>query len=165
MGKQKTTIMGKDTSFHTFTPELQKVLSHYIQSGGRVMVSGAYIASDMQSKSEKAFIKEQLHYTYRCDHASKQGGVVVNSRMLKPGRYAFDTAPNAVRIHTENADCMFPGKGAVCVARYSDTELSAAVAYDGISKSKGKTLCWAFMLESSKDFDNLYKNSMEWLME
>ena len=165
MGKQKTTIMGQDTSFHTFTPELQKVLSHYIQSGGRVMVSGAYIASDMQSKSEKAFIKEQLHYTYRCDHASKQGGVVVNSRMLKPGRYAFDTAPNAVRIHTENADCIFPGKGAVCVARYSDTELSAAVAYDGTSKSKGKTLCWAFMLESSKDFDNLYKNSMEWLME
>jgi hypothetical protein len=53
----------------------------------------------------------------------------------------------------------------VCVARYHDTGLSAAVAYDGSSEQKGKTLAWGFMLESSVDFNQLYQTSINWLMK
>lgn len=165
MGKQKLTVLGSDTAFKSFTPTLQAVLSSYLQAGGRLMVSGAHIASDMQSTDDKHFVKEHLHYSYRCDHASKQGGVNINKRMLVPGRYAFDTQPNAMRIHTENADCILPTKGALTVARYADTNMSAAVAYDGTEKEQAKTLAWGFMLESSADFAKLYQVSMEWLME
>ena len=165
MGKQKTTILGNDTSFHTFTPALQNVLSAYLNAGGNLLLSGAHIASDMQSKADKAFIKDQLHYTFRCDHASKQGSLTVNNRILTPGNFQFDTTPNASRIHTENPDCIMPTSDAQGVARYADTELIAAVAYDGQEQELGKILSWAFMLESSQDFDSLYKQSIHWLMK
>lgn len=165
MGKQKTYVLGKDTSFQCFTPELQKLLTDYLQSGGNLLMSGAHIASDMQSDTNKVFIKEYLHYTYRCDHASKQGGISINNRLLTTGKYKFNTTPNQERIHTENPDCIMPTKGAICVARFSDTNLSAAVAYDGRHQQKGKTLCWSFMLESSEDFNQIFGSSIEWLMK
>lgn len=165
MGKQKTTILGTDTSFHTFTPELQTILSTYLNKGGNLLVSGAYIASDMSTKEEKAFLKDYLHYTYRCDHASKQGGVIINNRLLESGKHHFATTPNDKLIHTENPDCILPTKDATTVARYADTNLSAAVAFDGMSQGYGKTLCWGFMLESSDSFEQIYQNSINWLLK
>ena len=165
MGKQKTTVLGNDTTFKTFTPALQAVLSNYLQAGGNMLVSGSYIASDMQSKADKDFIKSHLHYTYRCDHASKQGGVILNRRVLTPGWYKFHTSPNAKRIHTENPECILPADGAKAVAHYEDTKLNAAVAYDGAEENKGKTLSWAFMLESAEDFNTIYQESINWLMQ
>ena len=164
MGKQKTTILGNDTAFKTFTPALQAVLSNYLETGGNLLVSGSYIASDMQSNGEKNFVKNNLHYTYRCNHASKQGGVILNRRVLTPGWYTFHTSPNAKRIHTENPECILPTDGAEAVAHYEDTKLNAAVAYDGTEENKGKTLSWAFMLESADNFNTLYKESIDWLM-
>ena len=165
MGKQKTTILGTDTAFKTFTPQLQSVLAKYIEQGGHLLVSGAYIASDMQSTTDKTFIKDNLHFTYRCDHASEQGTLVVNRRVMSPNFYQFYTTPNAERIHTENASCIIPVNGAQSVARYDDTKLNAAVAYDGTEEKKGKTLAWAFMLESIKDFNTLYEDCIRWLMQ
>lgn len=165
MGKQKTTILGTDTAFKTFTPELKAVLTHYLQGGGNLLVSGSYIASDMQDASDKEFIENQLHYTYRCNHASKQGSFVVNRRVLSPNFYQFYTSPNSDRLHTENPECIMPTDGAKVVAQYDDTKLNAAVAYDGTEENKGKTLSWAFMLESTKNFDTLYEDCIRWLMQ
>ena len=164
MGKQKLTILGTDTAFKSFTPELQKVVEDYLEKGGNLLVSGAYIASDMQSPEDKAFVKNQLHYTYRCNHACEQGSLVVNRRVLSPGTYTFHATPNANCIHTENPDCILPTDGAQAVAKYADTQLNAAVAYDGREEQKGKTLAWGFMLESAVDFRALYKESIDWLM-
>ena len=163
MGKQKLTILGTDTAFKSFTPELQKVVADYLEKGGNLLVSGAHIASDMQSPKDKAFIKEQLHCTYRCNHASEQGSLVVNRRVLSPGTYTFHATPNANCIHTENPDCILPADGAQAVAKYADTQLNAAVAYDGAENQKGKTLAWGFMLESTQNFNTLYKDCISWL--
>ena len=165
MGKQKTTILGTDTAFKSFTPALQSVITDYLATSGRLLVSGTHIASDMLSADEKAFAKEQLHYTYRCDHASKQGGIVVNTRALEGGQYHFFTTPNPSYIASENPDCIHPADNAVCVARYADTNLSAAIAYDGTDEQKGKTLAWGFMLESTENFDTLYKDCINWIMK
>ena len=165
MGKQKLTILGTDTAFKSFTPELQKVVADYLEKGGNLLVSGAYIASDMQSPEDKAFVKNQLHYTYRCNHASEQGSLVVNRRVLSPGAYTFHATPNAKCIHTENPDCILPADGAQAVAKYADTQLNAAVAYDGAENQKGKTLAWGFMLESTQNFNTLYKDCINWLMQ
>ncbi len=165
MGKQKLTILGTDTAFKSFTPELQKVVKDYLEKGGNLLVSGAYIASDMQSPEDKAFVKNQLHYTYRCNHACEQGSLVVNRRVLSPGTYTFHATPNAEHIHTENPDCILPADGAQAVAKYADTQLNAAVAYDGAENQKGKTLAWGFMLESTQNFNTLYKDCINWLMQ
>ena len=165
MGKQKLTILGTDTAFKSFTPELQKVVADYLEKGGNLLVSGAYIASDMQSPEDKAFVKNQLHYTYRCNHACEQGSLVVNRRVLSPATYTFHATPNANCIHTENPDCILPADGAQAVAKYADTQLNAAVAYDGAENQKGKTLAWGFMLESTQNFNTLYKDCINWLMQ
>lgn len=163
MGKQKLTILGTDTAFKSFTPKLQKVVTDYLEKGGNLLVSGAYIASDMQSPEDKAFVKNQLHYTYRCNHACEQGSLVVNRRVLSPATYTFHATPNAEHIHTENPDCILPADGAQAVAKYADTQLNAAVAYDGAENQKGKTLAWGFMLESTQNFNTLYKDCISWL--
>ena len=164
LGKQKTTIMGKDTSFHCMPMNLQHALTHYLQHGGRLLLTGAYIASDMTSEEDKAFIKNQLHYEFRTTNASKTGKIRIE-RQLGKGNYTFRTEPNDTMIHTENADGIYPAEGGIVVARFPEANVAAAIGYDKIEEGGAKTLCWSIMLESAYDFDALYKASIEWLMK
>ena len=164
LGKQKTTIMGKDTSFHCMPMNLQHALTHYLQHGGRLLLAGAYIASDMTSEEDKAFIKNQLHYEFRTTNASKTGKIRIE-RQLGKGNYTFRTEPNDTMIHTENADGIYPAEGGIVVARFPEANVAAAIGYDKIEEGGAKTLCWSIMLESAYEFDALYKASIEWLMK
>ena len=164
LGKQKTVIMGKDTSFHCMPTNLQHALTHYLQHGGRLLLSGAHIASDMQSDEDKAFIKNQLHYEFRCTHASRTGKVRIE-RQLPRGNYTFRTEPNEEQLHTENADGIYPAEDGIVVARFSEVNVAAAIAHDASEAGGAKTLCWSFMLESAYDFDTLYKESINWLIK
>ena len=164
LGKQKTTIMGKDTSFHCMPMNLQHALTHYLQHGGRLLLAGAYIASDMTSEEDKAFIKNQLRYEFRTTNASKTGKIRIE-RQLEKGNYTFRTEPNDTMIHTENADGIYPAEGGIVVARFPEANVAAAIGYDKIEEGGAKTLCWSIMLESAYEFDALYKASIEWLMK
>ncbi len=51
--------------FKTFSPEMRQLLSAYLNSGGRLLVSGAHIASDMQqTAAERDFIANVLKYRF-----------------------------------------------------------------------------------------------------
>ena len=168
LGKQKTTIMGQDTSFHCMPANLQEALTEYLQHGGRLLLSGAYIASDMMSKEDKAFVKEQLHYELRTTHASKTGKLRVE-RLLEKGNYTFRTEPNETILHTENADGIYPAEGGIVVARFPEANVAAAIGYEAKGErleARGeKTLCWSIMLESAYEFEELYRESMEWILK
>ena len=164
LGKQKTTIMGKDTSFHCMPTNLQHALTHYLQHGGRLLLAGAYIASDMTSKMDKAFIKNQLHYEFRTINASKTGKIRIE-RQLAKGNYTFRTEPNDTMLHTENADGIYPTKDGIVVARFPEANVAAAIGCDKTAEGGAKTLCWSIMLESVREFDALYKACIEWLMK
>ena len=164
LGKQKTIVMGCDTSFHCMPAHLQHALTHYLQHGGRLLLSGAHIASDMQSKEDAAFTKNQLHYEFRCTHASRTGKVRIERELTK-GNYTFRTEPNETMLHTENADGIFPANGGVVVARFPEANVAAAIGHDATAEGGSKTLCWSFMLESAHDFLVLYKESINWLMK
>ena len=164
LGKQKTTIMGKDTSFHCMPTNLQHALTHYLQHGGRLLLAGAYIASDMTSKMDKSFINNQLHYEFRTINASKTGKIRIE-RQLAKGNYTFRTEPNDTMLHTENADGIYPTKDGIVVARFPEANVAAAIGCDKIAEGGAKTLCWSIMLESVREFDALYKACIEWLMK
>ena len=164
LGKQKTVIMGNDTSFHCMPANLQHALTHYLQHGGRLLLSGAHIASDMQSKKDAAFTKNQLHYEFRCTHASRTGKIRIE-RQLPQGNHTFRTEPNDEQLHTENADGIYPAEGGIVVARFPEVNVAAAIAHNTSEAGGAKTLCWSFMLESAHDFDALYKESINWLMK
>ena len=164
LGKQKTVIMGNDTSFHCIPANLQHALTHYLQHGGRLLLSGAHIASDMQGKEDAAFTKNQLHYEFRCIHASRTGKIRIE-RQLPQGNHTFRTEPNDEQLHTENADGIYPAEGGIVVARFPEVNVAAAIAHNTSEAGGAKTLCWSFMLESAHDFDALYKESINWLMK
>ena len=164
LGKQKTVIMGNDTSFHCMPAHLQHALTHYLQHDGRLLLSGAHIASDMQGKQDAAFTKNQLHYSFRCEQAALTGKVRIE-RQLPQGNYTFRTEPNETVIHTENADGIHPEEGGMIVARFPETNVGAAIGYDASEEGGAKTLCWSFMLESAYDFTTLYQQSINWLMK
>ena len=164
LGKQKTYIMGHDTSFHCMPAHLQHALTHYLQHGGRLLLSGAYIASDMQGKEDAAFTKNQLHYEFRTTNASKTGKIRIE-RQLPNGAYTFRTEPNDTMLHTENADGLFPTEGGIVVARFPEANVAAAIGHDATAEGGSKTLCWSIMLESAHNFPALYQQSINWLMK
>ena len=164
LGKQKTIIMGNDTSFHCMPTNMQHALTHYLQHGGRLLLSGAHIASDMQTKQDAAFTKNQLHYEFRCTHASRTGKIRIERELTK-GNYTFRTEPNDTMLHTENADGLFPTEGGIVVARFPEVNVAAAIGHDATAEGGSKTLCWSFMLESAHDFPALYQQSINWLMK
>ena len=164
LGKQKTYIMGNDTSFHCMPAELQNALTHYLQHGGRLLLSGAYISSDMQSKDDADFTKNLLHYEFRTINTSKTGKIRIERELTK-GNYAFRTEPNDTMLHTENPDGIFPAEGGIVVARFPEANVAAAIGYDGTEQGGARTLCWSIMLESAYDFNALYQQSINWLMK
>lgn len=164
LGKQKTTILGTDTAFHCMPQPLQQVLTRYLEQGGRLLLSGAYIASDMQSEEDQAFVRNTLHYAPRGTHATRTGQVTIE-RELPADTHTFRTTPNEQRIHTENPDGLTSTAGAQIIARYADTGVGAAVAYQSPDNDGPRTLCWSFMLESAYDFDILYQDCIQWLMK
>ena len=164
LGKQKTYTMGNDTSFHCMPAQLQHALTHYLQHGGRLLLSGAHIASDMQGQEDAAFTKNILHYEFRTTNASKTGKIRIE-RQLPNGIYTFRTEPNDAMLHTENADGLFPANGGVVVARFPEANVAAAIGHDATAEGGCKTLCWSIMLESAHDFPALYQQSINWLMK
>ena len=164
LGKQKIVIMGNDTSFHCMPANMQHALTHYLQHGGRLLLSGAHIASDMQGKEDAAFTKNQLHYEFRCTHASRTGKIRIERELTK-GNYTFRTEPNDTMLHTENADGIYPANAGIVVARFPEVNVAAAIGHDATAEGGSKTLCWSFMLESAHDFPALYLQSINWLMK
>ena len=50
--------------YKTFTPALQKRISYYALSGGKMLISGSYNGSDMQTEEEQTFMNDILKVNY-----------------------------------------------------------------------------------------------------
>ncbi len=48
------------TFFKSFTPALQNSIRQYASQGGRILISGSYTGSDMQTEEEQAFLSDIL---------------------------------------------------------------------------------------------------------
>ena len=113
--------------YKTFTPAMQRILRRYAQSGGALLVSGAYVASDMAGDSEKTFLSQVLKLQYSGSESASSGTLIKGMgtsfdiyRTLNEEHYAA-TVPDVI---------MPTGDGAFCALTYSDGR-SACVAYKG----------------------------------
>ena len=50
--------------YKTFTPALQKRITYYALSGGKMLISGSYNGSDMQTEEEQTFMNDILKVNY-----------------------------------------------------------------------------------------------------
>ena len=139
-GEEKTTEplkAFKSESYKIFTEGMKKKLRSVSDNKIDIFISGAYIASDNvqthDSISEK-FTADILHYKWRTDFASKTGEVYstdIVKRYFK-SKFKFCTSFNENIYMVESPEGLEPvGENAVTCFRYSDSGISAGVAYSG----------------------------------
>ena len=146
LGKQLSTVLGQDSSvvkFHTFSPSMQLAIRHYTSVGGRIFVSGSYVATDLWNSpgatpEKQKFAREVLHYRLQGGRATTRGEVAVKRSPIKLSRttYRFNTELNNECYAVESPDAILPSdKQSFVVMQYPDCGLSAAVGYKGDYRS------------------------------
>lgn len=112
--------------YKTFTPKLQKVIRRFASQGGRLLVSGAYIGSDMTSEADRRFIQEVLKADYKATISTTD----IQQIQGIGGRHTFFNTPNEKHYAIQSADVIEAIGGAFTPIVY-ENGYSAATAYDG----------------------------------
>ena len=130
-------------------------LTNYQRQGGKILLS-----SDHLSAVDPAWLRTTFHASYYARQATKNGRISV------PGHrtYRLFTEPNEEQIFSCTPEGLNPeGLGAKRVAEYMDMRCSAAVGYKPFLGAP-TTLLYGFPLEAVRNFESLYKYSVEWLL-
>ena len=180
-GKQVTTVVGsadKGTRYTVFTEEMQKAISDYTQNGGNVLVSGAYIATDIWSgiyqyeqdadfrSSSIRFAEEVLGYRWASAHAGRTGQVSFTEceefQTQKGSKVWFNNTINEDIYSVEAPDGIAPRGRSRVFMRYTDSDIPAAVCRD----DKGyRTVCIGFPIETltdKADIENIISLTLEY---
>ena len=159
-------IMGKEKGEKTDTigcipMHLREAINTYTQQGGKILLTGSYIASDMRHTCDTAWTHNTMHYRYKTEKASTCGRINFQYNILPTQQYEYYTKPNPQVIECEWPDGIEPMTGGVRIARYDDTYVNAGVAYQD---DLNRMIILPFMLESVKDFNGLYSECIKWLI-
>lgn len=169
LGKQKLTYKGntkKTPEFKTFPLALQQKIRNYCQVGGNLMLSGAYIASDMYENNyiktdERQFLENTLKIKFKSTQKTDVGTIKSIQAPLvstKKSEFQIYNKANESVYYVESLDAIEPADhNAYTFCVYKENELSAAVLYSG----KYKTCCFGFPFEtisSEKDRNNLMES-------
>lgn len=158
LGKQKQTKIGRgvfDAKYKTFSTELQSKIKEYCLNGGNIMVSGAFVGSDLWdtehiSKADQTFASEVLKYKWRVGRAAIEGNVksVASPFTQLEGNYSFHQQLNTDMYVVESPDAIEPvGEHSHTIMRYFENNLSAAIAY----ADQYKTMVVGFPFETIKE--------------
>lgn len=139
LGKERAVIFGNDSSRYDYEPltkELTSILTAYCQSGGHLLISGAYIGYDSYdgnsvSTHAQDFITDILHCEWMSARSAHNNSRV---RSIVPGYYSsemeWNSRPNKYYYAVEQSDIFLPiDDNAVTFMQYNDGS-SAAVACD-----------------------------------
>ena len=154
-GKQLTTQVGRKGAnapkYEVFTPEIRSQIEKLAACGGNILVSGAYVGTDIWEPvfdfeidssylsghidASKKFAQEVLHYKWMTNNAAVTGrvkGIQNPFGLSQKSCYVFNTDLNDKIYAVESPDGLTPsGEGAYSIMRYSENNISAGVAYKG----------------------------------
>ena len=160
LGKQKEIQTGsglKPTRFKIYTPGLMQALRNYTANGGSVLLSGAYVGSDLwdnaagkNDETGKAFVKDVLGFEGLHGRASLDGTVTsVDSpdiRLSSPGAWTFVSKLNDKMYAVESPDAIRASDDyGFTWMRYGENGLPAAIASD---RGGYRTVIVGFPLET-----------------
>ncbi|OJU54660.1 MAG: xanthan lyase [Bacteroidales bacterium 45-6] len=146
LGKQKQTKSGRGffhAKYKTFPSDFQKKIADYCTKGGNILVSGAYIGSDlwkngMPQTADIRFATKILKYKLEKGRASNKGEVETvfpgdtNQKQL----FTFNQQLNDTILAIESPDAISPtDMRAITFMKYSENGLGAGVFYNGSYKS------------------------------
>ncbi|MBO4984980.1 MAG: xanthan lyase [Bacteroides sp.] len=130
------------SNYKTFTPAMQNALTNYTRTGGHLLVSGAFVGSDMQTDAERNFTESVLKYRY---DASLMTSDTLNVTIQGLGdSYTLPRRPNPVQYAVSIPDCILPAGTAFTSLTYAEGT-GAAIAYKG---NDYRTFVLAFPLEA-----------------
>ena len=170
-GRQVTTAMPDGSEkFKVFPLELQSAIRDYTEKGGNLIVSGAYIATDIWNrlyptiidqeinKASMEFAQKVLGYKSNGNYGSRTGEV----KMVAGGPLKWTPDNSTIQIYNkpnrnfycvENPDAISAAsKSARVIARYSDSGAPAGIAYQG---NGYKCVSYGFPLETLHDHTHL----------
>lgn len=124
----KGVFLGNGRLYKTFPDELKRKVAEYCKSGGCLLTSGAFIASDMvKNKSDRAFLRDVLRLDYGGTVADLSENVVSGSGLeLKVGRTV-----NEECYAVSRPDILVPINDAFVSFVFKGCRESAGVAYAG----------------------------------
>lgn len=165
LGKQCQSNDGSLTKlvkYHAYTPELKKALKDFCSNGRNLLVSGAYVATDLvdayevDKKEGPKFLGDVLKIKWMTHSASTDGKVAsVRNDFGFDGTFEFWSELNDKKYVCEAPDAFTPaGKDSYTIFRYPQTSISAAVAYPG---KNYKTVVFGFPIETLKTQDQIDK--------
>lgn len=183
-GKQKETKTGLGdsvTKYKVFTSALQRVIRQMVARKVPLMVSGAYVVSDIFDNSfssestiadDEVFAQTILGIKANDNDAISQGPVFVVSESLPAfvsGPFHVNTDIGRDYYSLENIDSPVPSDNveAKTVMRYSDTQGSAAVAFSpGNGNGRVVTLGFPFEnVDNSKNRANIMAQILDFLIK
>ena len=112
--------------YKTFKPALREQITKYLNGHGRLLVSGSYLASDMQGSDEQTWLRDNLRISYDGANTDNYNSTVSGMGM------SFDVYRTINEQHygAYTPDNILPTDGAFSVLNYADGH-GAAVAYKG----------------------------------
>lgn len=176
-GKQVTTSLGLQQKYTVFDSEMQSAIGDFCENGGNILVSGAYIGTDIwdniypvefddEFRTESAkFANEVLGYKYATGKASRRGQAspVRNSAIADLPEVSLVMEKNPYVYCVESPDGILPAsKTASGIYRYSDSGVCAGVAHEG----KGyRSVSLGFPIEALEDYqmiEDLMVNTLKY---
>ena len=170
-GKQVTTIVGSglQKKYEVFPASMQDALSASAAEGINILVSGAYIGTDIWDQiypyqkdkesvaAAKKFAQNVLGFKWAANSASRFGKVryLRNEVLteLPAGGLEICNEINSEQYCVESPDGILPGvKTATSFMRYADSGISAGICNEG----KGyRTVCLGFPIEALESEENI----------
>ena len=154
--------------YSVFPEKFRDAICEFTKTGGNLIVSGAYIATDVWSRifptgtdslarSQTAeFVKNTFGYKLIRAHASRTASVKrvpVNGKLPQASStISYSNYPNPYLYSVESSDGLHPVNGAATFLRYADTNISAGILYQGDGY---RSVAIGFPLETIWDEKNL----------
>ena len=129
-------------TYPTFTPAARRALQNYVEQGGNVLVSGAFVGTDLQHDAdEKQFLADVLHCRFAAALSTDSLDSVAGLNTSLPLR----TQTSSEGYTLQRADVLEPADAATFSAFAYPNGHSAGIAYQG---NRSRTLVMGFPFES-----------------
>lgn len=170
-GKQVTTAVGSgmQQKYEVFPIEMQRALADFSADGGNILISGAYIGTDIHdmvfpvkkdsifTENSIKFAKDVLGYKWMTGRASRKAIIKPVRNTLSDfselGAVSFHNQVNPECYSVESPDGIVPSSSdGKTIFRYTDSGISAGVGYEG----KGyRAVCLGFPIETLKENNDI----------
>ena len=138
-GEEKSTrFSAKNDSiiFQVFSDLMMAKIENYCQSGGKLLMTGAYIGSDLfqspkDSSKQTQFARNTLKFNFATDHAAVGGEIYTTGENREMFHYNNTFSEKCYKLEAPDAILPSSGSNAHTILRFTDNEFGAGIHYDG----------------------------------